>query len=120
MSIQIEEIRAAAEFNETYSGSLNGQLAEFYRTTGNPSSVLVGLEAEWLSLMGFDDDGLNDKWTSYLSSLGFTGVLKDNLQLEANQRNLFPQPFTGILYSILLEDNTFLLTEDGFHLQLES
>lgn len=118
MAIQIEEIRAAALANESYSGSLNGQLSNFYRTTGDKLNVLKGLEPEWLTLMGYTDAGLNDKWTSYLTHFGFTGVLKDALQAEANLRHLFPQ-YSTVSYSLLLEDASFLLTEDGFHLLLE-
>ena len=118
MTIQIEEIRAAALVNETYSGSLNGNLADFYRTTGDRFNVLKDLEPKWLELMGYTDPGLNDKWTSYLINFGFTGDLRNNLQTEANLRHLFPQ-YSSVTYTILLEDGSQLLTEDGFHLLLE-
>ena len=117
MSIQIEEIRAAALANETYTGTLNGQLAEFYRSGGgDPSNVLEGLETKWLDLMGYTDVALADQWHDYLVNFGFTGALLANLQIEADARNLFPQPDDVEAFAILLESGEFLLTEDGFHL----
>lgn len=117
MTIQIEEIRAAALANETYTGTLNGQLAEFYRSGGgDPEDILLGLETKWLNLMGYTDLALADQWHDYLVNFGFTGVLRDNLQIEADARNLFPQPLDLPIFAILLESNDFLLTEDGFHI----
>ena len=117
MTIQIEEIRAAALANETYTGTLNGQLAEFYKTGGgDPGSVLTGLEAKWLNLMGYTDPSLADQWHDYLVNFGFTGILLGNLQSEADLRNLFPQPPDPTVFALLLESGDFLLTEDGFHI----
>lgn len=117
MTIQIEEIRAAALANETYTGTLNGQLAEFYRSGGgDPSDVLEGLETKWLNLMGYTDPSLADQWHDYLVNFGFSGLLLANLQLEADARNLFPQPGEAGIFAILIESGEFLLTEDGFHL----
>lgn len=119
MTIPIEEIRAAAAINDTYAGDLGGLLPNFYRTTGNPSDVLYLLEPEWMALMGYAEPALDDKWASYLAHFGFTGPLLSALQAEADARNLFPQWTPGITYSILLEDGSFLLTEDGFHILKE-
>lgn len=117
MTIQIEEIRAAALANETYSGNLNGQLAEFYKTGGGDSeNPLAGLETKWLNLMGYTSPFLTTQWANYLTNFGFTGGLLNNLQIEADARNLFPQPGSGIVFALLLESGEFLLTEDGFHL----
>lgn len=117
MTIQIEEIRAAALANETYTGTLNGQLAEYYRSGGgDPEDVLLGLETKWLNLMGYVDAALHDQWEDYLINFGFTGVLRAALQTEADARNLFPQPLDLPIFAILLESNDFLLTEDGFHI----
>ena len=115
--IPIEEIRAAALANETYTGTLNGQLAEFYKTGGgDPESVLTGLETKWLNLMGYASPSLSEQWHDYLVNFGFTGTLRDNLQLEANARKLFPQPGAIGVFALLLESGEFLLTEDGFHI----
>ena len=119
MAIQIDEIRAAALANESYSGSLNGQLANFYRTTGNPSDVIYLLEPEWFTLMGYATPPLSNQWAAYLANFGFTGNLLNSLQAEADAGNLFPQWIAGITYSILLEDGNFLLMEDGSHLLTE-
>lgn len=116
MAIQIEEIRAAALANESYLGSLNGNLANFYRTTGNPTDVLYLLEPEWLTLMGYTDATLPAKWSGYLANFGFTGVLLAALQTEADAGHLFPQWQAGITYSLLMEDGSFILLEDGSHL----
>lgn len=76
MDIQIEEIRAASLANLIYNGDLGGLLKDFYSGGGgNPNSVLQGLETEWLRLMGYTTPILNDKWTAYLTSFGFTGLL---------------------------------------------
>lgn len=120
MTIQIEEIRAAALANETYSGTLNGQLAEFYRTGGGyPADVLRDLEPKWLELMGYTDPTLHDQWADYLANFGFTGELLANLQLEADARNLFPQWVPMGVEYLLMEDNSFLLMEDDSKLLLE-
>lgn len=117
MAIQIEEIRAAALANESYTGDLGGNLAEYYVSGGgDPESVLTGLETKWLNLMGYVDAGLADQWHDYLVNFGFTGILLGNLQGEADLRHLFPQAGDPTIFAILLEDGDFLLTEDGFHL----
>jgi hypothetical protein len=117
MPIQIEEIRAAALANESHSGNLGGQLAEFYVSGGgDPADVLEGLEPKWLNLMGYTDPLLSNQWHDYLVNFGFTGNLLNNLQLVANVRGLFPQPADPTIFALLLESGEFLLTEDGFHI----
>lgn len=120
MTIQIEEIRAAALANTTYSGSLNGQLAEFYKTGGGyPADVLRDLEPKWLTLMGYTDPALSDKWNDYLVNFGFTGTLLTNLQAEADARHLFPQWVPAGIEYLLMEDGSFLLMEDNSRLLLD-
>jgi hypothetical protein len=117
MPIQIEEIRAAALANESHSGNLGGQLAEFYKTGGgDPNNPLMGLETKWLNLMGYADPSLSEQWAAYLTNFGFTGDLFTNVKTEADARNLFPQPGSLTVFALLIESGDFLLTEDGFHL----
>jgi hypothetical protein len=117
MAIQIDEIRAAALANESYSGNLGGNLSEFYRVGGgDPDIVLTRLETEWLRLLGYTDLTLPAQWHDYLAHFGFTGTLLGNLQTEANLRHLFPQPPDPTVFALLLESGEFLLSEDGFHI----
>ena len=116
MPTQIEQIRAAALANSTYNGTLNGLLRNFYNTTGDPDNLLLGLEDEWLKLMGYLPVDVNLKWQEYIADFGFTGALATGLQQEAELRHLFPQGSITIPFALLLEDGDFLLTEDGFHI----
>jgi hypothetical protein len=60
-----------------YTGTVTDMLLQYYLARGATSNSLTDAEIEFLGVKGFTTGTIDDRWTNYLISLGYSGTITD-------------------------------------------
>lgn len=108
----LQDDKSAKLISLGFSEEIQDMERDMYISDGASGNTLNDLMFSWLTNKGFTVGSLNDRWDSYLNSLGYTGTITDKLAIFWKEY----APGTGS-FKLLLETGDFLMTEDNSNLR---